>query len=55
MNTDLYIIEYKLHGEAKSFIIRTKIRSNADEGHFVRKNFKGSSWSICHPTKSSPL
>ena len=35
MNTDLYIIEYKLHGEAKSFIIRTKIRSNADARHWA--------------------
>ena len=35
MNTDLYIIEYKLHGEAKSFIIRTKIRSNADAWHWA--------------------
>ncbi|MEX5684663.1 MULTISPECIES: DUF6555 family protein [Pseudomonas] len=35
MNTDLYIIEYKLHGESKSFIIRTKIRSNADAWHWA--------------------
>ncbi|VVN72895.1 hypothetical protein PS710_00551 [Pseudomonas fluorescens] len=33
MNTGLYIIEYKLHGESKSFIIRAKIKSNADAWH----------------------
>lgn len=35
MNTDLYIIEYKLHGEPKSFVIRTKIRTNADALHWA--------------------
>ena len=35
MNTGLYIIEYKFHGESKSFIIRTKIRSNADAWHWA--------------------
>ncbi|VVO59716.1 hypothetical protein PS850_00744 [Pseudomonas fluorescens] len=30
MNTCLYVIEYKLHGEPKSFIIRAKIMRNAD-------------------------
>ncbi|MDB5997302.1 MAG: hypothetical protein JWP42_4438 [Pseudomonas sp.] len=35
MNHDLYIIEYKLHGEPKSFIIRTKIRNNADAWHWA--------------------
>jgi len=33
MNTGLYIIENKLHGEPKPFIIRTAIRSNADAWH----------------------
>lgn len=35
MNNDLYIIEYKLHGEPKTFIIRTKIRSNSDAWHWA--------------------
>ncbi|MHC8395145.1 DUF6555 family protein [Pseudomonas sp. LB3P93] len=35
MNTDLFIIEYKLHGEPKSFIIRTRIRSDADAWHWA--------------------
>lgn len=35
MNTGLFIIEYKLHGEPKSFIIRTRIRSNADAWHWA--------------------
>lgn len=33
MNADLFIIEYKLHGEPKSFIIKTNIRSNKDAWH----------------------
>ncbi|OYQ00876.1 DUF6555 family protein [Pseudomonas mandelii] len=35
MKTDLYVIEYKLHGEPKSFVIRAKIRSNADAWHWA--------------------
>lgn len=35
MNTDLYIIEYQLHGERKSFIIRSKMMRNADAWHWA--------------------
>ncbi|MEB2518582.1 DUF6555 family protein [Pseudomonas sp. YuFO20] len=35
MNTGLYVIEYKLHGEPRSFIIRTKIKSSADAWHWA--------------------
>jgi hypothetical protein len=35
MNTDIYVIDYKLHGESRSFIIRAKIRSNADAWHWA--------------------
>lgn len=35
MSTDFFTIEYKLHGKQKSFIIRTKIRSNADAWHWA--------------------
>lgn len=35
MNTNLFIIEYKLYGKPKSFIIRTKIESNADAWHWA--------------------
>ena len=35
MNTDLYIIEYKLYGKVKSFIIRTSIKGNADAWHWA--------------------
>jgi len=35
MKTGLYVIEYKLHGEPKSFIIRTAIKSNADAWHWA--------------------
>jgi len=33
--TDLFVIEYKLHGESKSFIIRAKAMSNADAWHWA--------------------
>lgn len=35
MNTDIYIIEYKLHGKPKSFIVRTRIQNNADAWHWA--------------------
>lgn len=35
MNTDLYIIEYQLHGEQRSFIIRAKAMRNADAWHWA--------------------
>ncbi|WP_408598517.1 DUF6555 family protein [Pseudomonas sp. PLMAX] len=35
MNTGLYIIEYKLHGEPKSFIIRAKIMRDVDAWHWA--------------------
>lgn len=28
--TDLYVIDYRLHGAPKSFVIRTKVMSNAE-------------------------
>ncbi|MCU1758530.1 hypothetical protein NTD84_02190 [Pseudomonas sp. 14P_8.1_Bac3] len=33
--TDLYVIEYLLHGEPKSFIIRAKTMRNADAWHWA--------------------
>lgn len=33
--TDLFIIEYQLHGEPKSFIIRTKTMRNSDAWHWA--------------------
>ncbi|WP_131108273.1 DUF6555 family protein [Pseudomonas sp. Sample_10] len=35
MNTGLFVIEYKLHGEPKSFITRTKTMRNADAWHWA--------------------
>jgi len=35
MNTGLYIIEYKIHGQMKSFIIRAKAMSNQDAWHWA--------------------
>lgn len=35
MNTDLYIIEYQLHGEPKSVIIRSRAMRNADAWHWA--------------------
>lgn len=35
MNTGLYNIEYKLHGEPRSFIIRAKSMRNADAWHWA--------------------
>lgn len=35
MNTDLYIIEYQLHGERKSFIIRSNAMRNALAWHWA--------------------
>lgn len=34
-STGLYIIEYKLHGEPKSFIIRASVMRNADAWHWA--------------------
>ena len=34
-HTGLYIIEYKLHGEPKSFIIRAPVMCNADAWHWA--------------------
>ena len=33
--TDLFVIEYKLHGEPRSFIIRAKTMCNADAWHWA--------------------
>lgn len=33
--TGLYIIEYNLHGKAKSFIIRAQMMQNADAWHWA--------------------
>lgn len=35
MNTEFYVIEYKLHGQHKRFIIRMKIQSNAEAWHWA--------------------
>jgi len=35
MNNGLYVIEYKLHGEPKSFIIRARIRSSVEAWHWA--------------------
>lgn len=35
MNTDLYVIEYQLHGEPRSFIIRSKTMRNAEAWHWA--------------------
>lgn len=35
MKTDLFVIDYKLHGQTRSFVIRTKIRNNADAWHWA--------------------
>ncbi|PWE38307.1 hypothetical protein C9I50_22625 [Pseudomonas prosekii] len=35
MNTGLYVIEYKLHGKTKSFIIRAKVMNNGDAWHWA--------------------
>ena len=34
-STGLYIIEYLLHGEPRSFIIRAKVMSNRDAWHWA--------------------
>ena len=34
-STGLYIIEYLLHGEKRSFIIRAKVMSNRDAWHWA--------------------
>lgn len=33
--TDIFVIEYKLHGESKSFIIRTPKMRNVDAWHWA--------------------
>ncbi|KAF2394229.1 MULTISPECIES: DUF6555 family protein [Pseudomonas] len=35
MKTDLYIIEYQLHGQTKSFIIRAQSMTNAQAWHWA--------------------
>lgn len=35
MRTDLFTIEYNLHGEPKKFIIRTATMNNADAWHWA--------------------
>ena len=33
--TDLYVIEYRLHGKPKSFVIRSRKMCNADAWHWA--------------------
>ena len=34
-NVDIFVIEYKLHGQPKSFVIRAKTMRNADAWHWA--------------------
>ncbi|KPG96556.1 DUF6555 family protein [Pseudomonas sp. RIT-PI-r] len=34
-NVDILVIEYKLHGQPKSFVIRAKTMRNADAWHWA--------------------
>lgn len=35
MDSNLFVVAYKLHGELKSFIIRSKTMRNADAWHWA--------------------